>query len=280
MLGKLIKHDLYQTGRLFLWILIIGVVGGGIGALITLNQDIGAGQFFAAFIYNMFLIPLGMITLLIVGLILLMVHNNRSLFTERGYLTFALPVSSTKLLLSKFISSFIFLFLSTAQLLATLIVVMSNMLRLIENLGVAFAEQMGMGGMEGMDEMFEEMAGLPDIGELTIFTMLGMTQLLAYLILAAMVILFALTVSHVRPFSSVPGMWIVFFLVTCLAFSITAIYLVSNNLRMIWPLYFGGALLDGQTIDLNITGGFMALGLTTGFFFLTNWLLRRKISLK
>ena len=108
MLAKLMKNEFLQTGRLFAWILGIGVVGGGLGALFTMNQDIRTGQFVLALVWNMLLFLFAAV-LQTLGVVILLVSTNRSLFSERGYLTFSLPVSSTELLFSKFLANVLFM---------------------------------------------------------------------------------------------------------------------------------------------------------------------------
>ncbi|MCL1952863.1 MAG: hypothetical protein FWF60_08560, partial [Oscillospiraceae bacterium] len=52
MLAKLLKNDFIQTGRMYLWVLGVGIVGGGVGALFTLRQEVGAGTLVIALLWN------------------------------------------------------------------------------------------------------------------------------------------------------------------------------------------------------------------------------------
>ena len=278
MLVKLIKHEFLQTGRIFLWLLAIGLVGGGIGALFTLNQNIGAGQFIAAFVWN-FLLVIGASVMQILGLVMLMVSTNRSLFSERGYLTFALPVTSTQLLFSKFTSNVAFMLLNIGQAGLLSYVAGRNIGRLVGNLGENLVEQFG---MEGMQEQFtmNEMVEAPSAGEFIVFGSYLLAIILFFLILAMMVVLFALTISHVRPFQLMPGLWIPVFLAASITVSALVTRFISGLVRMNVTLNFGGMLADGNSVNLNVSSGIVMLGLAAGFFFATNWLLRKKISLK
>jgi len=276
MLVKLFKHEFIQTGRMFMWLFGIGLVAGGIGMLFTLNQEIGAGQFVAAFLWNILLI-IGASVMQILGLVMLMVSTNRSLFTERGYLTFALPVSSTQMLFAKFAANVFFMLLNISLAALLSYVASTNLSRLVTNLGDNLVNQFG---MEEMQDQFAELAEFPSAGEFMTFGAYLLGVILFFLILAMMVVLFALTISHVRPFQSTPGLWIPVFL----AGTITVCALITSQLsrlmRLNVVLNFGGALMADNNLSLNITTGIVMLGLSAGLFFATDWMLRKKISLK
>jgi hypothetical protein len=275
MLGKLIKHDLFQSGRIFLWLLVIGVVGGGFGALFTMGQDPGQGRIAIGLLWNLILL-LGAAVLQVLGAIILMVSTNRSMFTERGYLTFALPVSSTSMLASKLISNVIFMMFNMILAGVLAFVSLFNIIRLGQALGENFLEPMLGDGT--MNEVLE----LPTASEFIIFGSFILLELLLVLTLAMMVVLFVLTISHIRPFQSKPALWIPIFLLVSGAVSILAAIYITRLLPAInVHLNFGGALVaSGGGPIFNASSGIVIIALTTGFFFLTNWMLRRKISLK
>jgi len=274
MLIKLLKNDFFQTGRMFLWLLCIGIAGGGIGALFTLNQDIGPGQFLLATLWNSLLI-IGVAVLQVLGLVMLIVSTNRALFTERGYLTFALPVSSTQLLFSKFAANVVFMLLNIAMAGGLFYVTGQNIARLISNLGANVMDQVGAADMElyGLME-------IPAVGEFVVFGVYALAVALTFLILAMMVVLFSLTISHVRPFQAKPGLFIPIFLAASGGVSIFLVSRLSDLVRMNVHLNFGGVLADGSGPTLNVTAGIIMLGLAAGLFFVTDWMMRRKISLK
>jgi len=276
MLGKLFKHEFIQTGRMFGWLFGIGLVAGGIGMLFTLNQDIGPGQFVAAFLWNTLLI-IGATVMQVLGLVMLMVSTNRSLFSERGYLTFALPVTSTQMLFSKFSANVVFMLLNISLAGLLSYVASTNISRLVRNLG---DNLVGVMGMEDMQDQFGELAEFPSAGEFLTFGAYLLGVILFFLILAMMVVLFALTVSHVRPFQSMPGLWIPVFLAGSITVSALITNFISSNLRLNVVLNFGGALMADNDLTLNITAGIVMLGLAAGFFFATDWMLKKKISLK
>jgi len=285
-MGKLLKHEFYQTGRILLWLLAIGVVVGGIGTLLTMGENIGLGQAFIANLWNLLLL-IGGIVVVVLGVIFLMVSNNRSLFSERGYLTFALPVSSTKLLASKFIVNVAFTLVNVALAAGLIIVAVVNAVRLVLNLdefltgqmfgdaGAEFDEL----GIEQGDGILQALFGFPSWGEVAVFLAWALVIAVVVFILAMMIVLFTLTVSHVRPFSNSPGLWTFLFLIGSAAVAVLLTVFISRAISVTVHLdFFMGAEAGG--LSLNLVAGVVMLAQAAGFFFLTDYLLRRKISLK
>ena len=278
MFLKLLKNDFFQTGRNFIWLLAGGVVGGGIGALITMTQEIGAGQFIIGMLWNTVLI-LAAFLLEILGLVIILVSTNRALFTERGYLTFALPVSTTEMLLSKFITNVTFMLLNIAEVAGLVYVSFTNFRRLFQNAGDALLDQMQVG--EDMRAQFSvsDIVSLPTFAEILKFVGFILIVFVVLMILAMMIALFVLTISHVRPFQAKPSLWILIFLVAVTAVCAQVDKLICQAAQLNLTLRFGG-MLAGEGIPLNLTHGFVWLGLSLALFGVTDWLMSKKISLK
>lgn len=270
---KLLKHDFYQSGRIFMWLLVISAGAGLVGALISLGQDPGPGQFAGAILLNV-AIAFGAGVMQIVGVILLLVSTNRSLFSERGYLTFSLPVSSTALLGSKLLTNVVLMLLNMGLALSLFAVAVSNVTRVL----AAAAD----GALyEIAPDAFGAFVEFPPLGEFITFIGFFLIEALVFFVLAMMVVLFVITLSHVRRFQRRSGLWTFIFLVAITAVS----WLAVSNITPLLPainvyLNFGGQLAGGMAPVYNVSSAFVMLALATGFFFITNWLLRRKISLK
>ncbi|MCL1952788.1 MAG: hypothetical protein FWF60_08185 [Oscillospiraceae bacterium] len=281
MLAKLLKNDFIQTGRMYLWVLGVGIVGGGVGALFTLRQEVGAGTLVIALLWNC-LLMLGAAALELMAVVVILVGTNRSLFTERGYLTFALPVSTLEMLTSKFITNVTFMLLSIAEVVGLVVVAMLNIRRVISKTAETVLGQMNMGELK---EMFSpEVLGLPTFSELMQFLGFVLVLVVVFLLLAMMMCLFVLTISHVRPFSAKPGLWIPIFLiigaVVCqLVSARLPVLLESVNIHINVTLKLG-SLAASESPTINMVTAIVMLGLTAGLFFLTNYLLSKKISLK
>lgn len=106
MLGKLLKYELKATSRVFIplyiAILIVSIVNG-----LSLNLEILNIQGLATIILMCLFISLFVITIVVT-----IQRFNKNLLKDEGYLMFTLPVSSKHLVLSKYLTSLIWTFLS------------------------------------------------------------------------------------------------------------------------------------------------------------------------
>lgn len=106
MLGKLLKYELKATSRVFIplyiAILIVSIVNG-----LSLNLEILNIQGLATIILMCLFISLFVITIVVT-----IQRFNKNLLKDEGYLMFTLPVSSKHLILSKYLTSLIWTFLS------------------------------------------------------------------------------------------------------------------------------------------------------------------------
>ena len=275
MLGKLLKNEFIQIGRIFAWLLGGGIVIGGIGVLFTMTQDTNMARFFVAFMWN-FLLIIGASALQMLSIVMILVSTNRSLFSERGYLTFALPVASWKMLLAKVMTNVFFMVACMAEAVGLIYVAVYNFRRLIASASDQVLETMG----EGFSpDMFSDILGLPSFADVLKFASFLLIVFLVFMILVMMGALFVLTISHVRPFQNKPGLWMPIFFVALGVACQQLVSLLSKWIPLNVTLAFGG-FMENQNVSINMTSAVVMLGVTVGLFFLTNWLFKRKISLK
>ena len=106
MLGKLLKYELKATSRVFIplyiAILVVSIVNG-----LSLNLEIFNIQGLATIILMCLFISLFVITIVVT-----IQRFNKNLLKDEGYLMYTLPVSSKHLVLSKYLTSLIWTFLS------------------------------------------------------------------------------------------------------------------------------------------------------------------------
>ena len=104
MLGKLIKHELNATGRIFLplyfIILILSLVNR---VLITISITNGPLDILRGFTIAAY--SLSIVATLIVTFVIMIMRFYRNLITDEGYLMLTLPVKSSQLINSKLITS-------------------------------------------------------------------------------------------------------------------------------------------------------------------------------
>lgn len=106
MLGKLLKYELKATSRVFIplyiAILVVSIVNG-----LSLNLEILNIQGLATIVLMCLFISLFVITIVVT-----IQRFNKNLLKDEGYLMLTLPVSSKHLVLSKYLTSLIWTFLS------------------------------------------------------------------------------------------------------------------------------------------------------------------------
>lgn len=106
MLGKLLKYELKATSRVFIplyiAILVVSIVNG-----LSLNLEILNIQGLATIVLMCLFISLFVITIVVT-----IQRFNKNLLKDEGYLMFTIPVSSKHLVLSKYLTSLIWTFLS------------------------------------------------------------------------------------------------------------------------------------------------------------------------
>lgn len=115
MLGKLIKNEFKSTAHATAWIYFAGIVSIAvmwISILLRIKVMMGISY-----------VTLGIVAFIVSGVTLLttIILLYRSLYGEQGYLSFTLPVTGGQLLASKFIVSVIWILISYALTIASIV---------------------------------------------------------------------------------------------------------------------------------------------------------------
>ena len=135
MLRKLMKHDFRALSRT-LFPLQIGVLGGGLVATLLTAVTIRLGQNSAttggsALLRELImgvsatasiLIGIAIMASALVTLLLICYHFYRSFLADEGYLTFTLPVSTSKLIWSKLLTGMIWTVINAVVVMVTLLI--------------------------------------------------------------------------------------------------------------------------------------------------------------
>lgn len=121
MLGKLLKHELKDTAKLFL---PLNAIVLAIAALWAVFFGIGIDGDPAGFFLNilMILYVFGIMALFVITAAYLAIRFYKTMYGGQGYLTHTLPASSSSLLNSKVIAALIWLFLALLVCLASIAV--------------------------------------------------------------------------------------------------------------------------------------------------------------
>lgn len=133
MFAKLLKYDFRAIGRIW-WILAVSMLGlstlGGfcIRDLIykadAIESSTGDGLVGVLEFAALMLLYFAVIAFIIVTAILLLVRYYKNFFTDEGYLTFTLPVSRTKLYLSKLVNEIIWNAATGAVIILSVIIIL------------------------------------------------------------------------------------------------------------------------------------------------------------
>ena len=136
MLKKLLKHDFRALSRT-LFPLQIGVLSGGLLAtlLTLLTVRLGGGIFETGATTSVFqgivmgiavmtsvLIAVAIMASAFVTMLLVCIHFYRSFLCDEGYLTFTLPVSTSKLLWSKLLTGMLWMLINAVVICVTLLI--------------------------------------------------------------------------------------------------------------------------------------------------------------
>jgi len=106
MLGNLLKHEFWATGRIFLPLYIaVLALGGIIGIMGLFNlPDLGIAAM-SLWVFAIVGYVFALVAIFVVTFIVIVVRFYRNLLGQEGYLMFTLPVSRHQLILSKLITA-------------------------------------------------------------------------------------------------------------------------------------------------------------------------------
>lgn len=242
MFGRLLKHDLKANIFEFLILFVVLVISSGLlGFAMANNYNVFST--IVILIYSGVLIAMSVISFL---------HMKRILFdgiyTKRGYLTFSLPISTHQLLLSRILSSIIYVVMTGIGVLLSIYVMLFFM-------SPTLARQI----LGELIHIFEHPVGL----------LLTFTSSLIDFIFYLMVILFVFSLSHS---GIIPGKRNAITLLLFIGFYI-AIGLIYLYNPIDLYLSYDSATVDIGAFIYNVVFG-------VGLYFATAALIEKKIELQ
>lgn len=211
MLGKLLKHEIIATWKIFVLLDVITILAGGVVGIFGYNFPnldrvpeplaVLLGLGFAG--YFVLLVASGLLTL-----VFIVVRYYRNLYTAQGYLTFTLPATTTEILSSKIIVSFV------AELLNFLSIGLS-----VGLVGLGFAA-LGMKEspvdtiqiLEGFRELWYELFGIDSIGT----TCLYIAYILISVLYRIIIFFFAISLGQLWQQHKVLGSVIFYFVINAI----------------------------------------------------------------
>lgn len=125
MLGKLLKHEFYATGKNLLPIYGITLILSLLNRII-INIDVFDGPLEVVKGLMIAAYVISIIATLIVTAIIIILRFYKNLMTDEGYLMFTLPVKPLQLINSKLITSIIWIIVSVITVILSLLILLAN----------------------------------------------------------------------------------------------------------------------------------------------------------
>lgn len=212
MLKKLLRHELYATGKYLLPIYGITLILSLVNRFtIIANIFDGVLSFIPAFIMIAYVIS--SIASLFVTFIFMMVRFYKNLMSDEGYLMFTLPVKPTQLINSKLITSIIWTIVSAITIILSLLILLATPQRLNDFTNV-------------MDEIFHVFKA--SFGNQYVLVMIEFIfMMICSLIQGILLIYVSIAIGHLFNGHRVLGSFVAYFVIT------TAVQIITTILMLL-----------------------------------------------
>lgn len=264
MLSKLIKHEFKATYRIFLPIYIgLAIITGFASAILFVTSAYENTLLNIAFGFGMVIVVLSYIFVVMSPYIFLSLRFYRTTATREAYLTFTVPADTKVILLAKFIVSLAWTLLTLLLWFLSLIIFMSA----IQGEGPAFSDFFSLYDSESM--ILQILTIIISIANsiLTIFAAISLSQLVRdHRIIASFA--FYAAIYTVQQIISVCAL---------LPFMFDSFTSEDAALSYSTGMTFGGIMSSYSGV--YIISYIISLGISTACFFLSNYMLKKKLNL-
>lgn len=269
---KSLKHDFISTGRIMG---VIYAIMAGLSLFIVLTKDVKEG---AVSLLGVLALMILSLCLLVLTAVVVMLDFQRSLYGDRGYLTFTLPVKSWQILASKII-------VSGAWFVIALCAIIGSMWVALSSAKEYFGED-----YEMMKDTIEMLFGA-NIDSMVAMIVVRIIILFVEFCFFAIVIFLTNTLSNTRHFQKHSIFFTIIFFVPIFA----AIYYITMkaNELFVFSLFF----IDGKPefvadaevyknyisqyyspVDISEVIIYVLMGIVC--FWITHWLMSKKVNIK
>ncbi len=204
----------------------------------------------------------------------------KSLFSSQGYLSFTLPVSSNQLLGSKVIVYGGWMLLSYAAFMLTSVYLMNYTAN----------EVVGMEKISLVESLLTMLGDFPSTTQIIAYLVYMVLMFFVIFLSFVSIVYFSITVSHIRVLQkhSVIASIVIFF-VTALVFLwisfkmtdiVNFVMVFNEDKTLSFGILSDNEYLTGNNLGMEVTPGFAFLGLDVGMFFLTSYIMHKKVNLK
>lgn len=268
MFGRLLKHE-WRSNAVTLWILSACALGASVLAavmlryLMQLREDANAFAAAGLGMGLMFLI-FGIIAYSVAVQIILLVRFYKNKFTDEGYLTFTLPVNSHQIFLSSLLNMFLWTLISTlVMILCILIMLVFGMD--IEELLASYPA----------DEIIDAVSlGTPPPALILVQGILGV---LSGLIIPMTCLTIGATVAKKHKILAAFGIYYAISMITNTVESIISVALSVDYLST--DILDTAEQMTEYTTRVSIVNLLVQLIIATGCYFLSTYLMKRKLNL-
>ncbi len=277
MMSKVLKHDFISTGRIMGVIYII-VAAISAGTLIS-HYVKADSETTVTEVLGVAALLLVSMSLFILTVVVVMTDFQKTLYGEQGYLTFTLPVKSWKILGSKVIVSTIWFVAALAAIFGSLWV----------TLVVLKEEVLG----ENYDLVMGVLSQISSVNISSIVVSLIIRAILFFIQFAfyTITVFFTSTLANTRKFQKRSVLWtIIFFapivgIVTKVAEFINenivfSLFFINGELSLVTDNFQYQSLIAGGNSPVDIASIFVYFILGAGVFFVTHYLMSKKINIR
>ncbi len=265
----LLKNDFLASSRVISLFYIAEVIAL---ALFFIGKKFSIDKLYAVAAVATAFIPL---LLIFVTLFFVVYDFNKALFSQQGYLSFSLPVSSNQLLGSKMIVYGGWMFVSFAVTLAVLgyIAALAEGNEKVQLADIALA-----------------MLGLPSVAHIKVLALCYIFDFFVSVFSMVSMVYFAITLSHVRTFQKAPVFWsVIIFLIN---FALIIAFIGACNKVFCINILIPSTELSGVKLylsNIDPEDGSTLISLLTiicfilqdiVLFFATSYLMHKKINIK
>lgn len=261
MLGKLIKHELNATGRMFLplyiIILILSLVNRVLNTIKILDGPLNVIRGFTITAYT-----LSIIATLVVTFVIMILRFYKNLMSDEGYLMFTLPAKPSQLISAKLI-------VSSLWNIASIIVVACSLLVMLgtsKNMGI-LREFIDM-ALTGMKASFGS--------SYVLLIVEFIVMMIVSLIQQVMLIYVSIAIGHLFNGHKVIGSFVSYIAIS------TIIQILVTIILLIWARIAGSSLDDLEAIPQLVFPFSIIFSLICNvlFFYGTNYIFKRKLNLE
>lgn len=271
MLGKLLKHEwkaVWKIPTILIGILLILAVIAGIPFIHPLwHSNIEGLEVLSALMWMTFYIALIGINMGII--IFLAVRFYKSMFTDEGYLTHTLPVTSHQLLISKILPMIAWMILSIIGVMVSLLIFGSMMLEFLKPSDVSFWEMIST-VLEEIKEAEFFWSGLGEILVSVVF--MGIAGILNNV----MVIVGSVCIGQLVSKHKILGSILAYFV-------ISTVMQIAMGMALVPAMftYIGNESNVFKILEYTYCiGGVMELVISIALYFLSEYLIRKKLNLE